>query len=64
MIWQALRDWWRQWRCPEHVWAWERNVYGDEINWLNCRSIWVCEKCAKWERRQCLHIPPREVADA
>lgn len=24
--------------------SWYRNVYGDEINRLNCRSIWIDEK--------------------
>ena len=29
----------------KHSWEWEQNVYGDPINYLNCRSIWKCEKC-------------------
>lgn len=24
-----------------------RNVYGDEINQLNARSIWRCKRCAR-----------------
>lgn len=24
--------------------TWKRNVYGDEINLANCRSIWLDEK--------------------
>jgi hypothetical protein len=29
----------------KHSWKWEQNVYGDPINYLNCRSIWKCKKC-------------------
>jgi len=29
----------------KHSWKWKENVYGDPINYLNCRSIWKCEKC-------------------
>lgn len=29
-----------------HEWQFERNIYGDEINWVGgCRSWWVCPKC-------------------
>ena len=25
-----------------------RNIYGDEINYANCRSYWKCDRCSKW----------------
>jgi ribosomal protein L37AE/L43A len=28
-----------------HHWEWKHNVYGDAINYFNCRSIWKCDKC-------------------
>jgi len=31
---------------------WKRNVYGDEINYLNCRSIWVDNKGREYRVRQ------------
>lgn len=41
-----------------HTFAWERNIYGDEIvfnDWK--RSVWRCANCGKWETRDDLHYP-------
>jgi len=32
----------------KHTLAWVRNIYGDEINATNCRTVWICEKCGKY----------------
>ena len=32
-----------------------RNIYGDEINLMNGRSLWVCEKCGADMVRRELH---------
>ncbi|QQO97085.1 hypothetical protein Nekkels1_8 [Cellulophaga phage Nekkels_1] len=29
-----------------------RNVYGDEINYINCRSLWVDQKSRTWRVEQ------------
>lgn len=34
----------------KHEYQFERNVYGDEINWCRCRSYYRCAKCGKWKR--------------
>lgn len=31
-----------------HSLAWVRNIYGDEINATECRTVWICEKCGKY----------------
>jgi hypothetical protein len=31
----------------KHALAWVRNIYGDEINATNARTLWICEKCEK-----------------
>lgn len=31
--------------CKHYKVLFVRNIYGDEINALNCRSIWECAKC-------------------
>lgn len=43
--------WWIRWFCVIPTWkalawdlTWKRNIYGDEINYINCRSIWVDKK--------------------
>jgi len=40
-----------RWFC-RHALAWVRNIYGDEINSTNARTLWKCEKCGKlkWDR--------------
>lgn len=47
----AIKLWWFRWFCVIPVWKalawdliWKRNVYGDEINHINCRSVWVDKK--------------------
>lgn len=32
-----------------------RNVYGDEINYINARSIWVCKDCNRTIRKNELY---------
>lgn len=39
----------------KHEYQFERNVYGDEINWCNCRSYYRCVKCGKTKRGQYLN---------
>ena len=31
----------------KHDYRFVRNIYGDEINYLNKRSEWKCSKCGK-----------------
>lgn len=50
---KMIRDWWVSLWC-DHTWVHERNIYGDEINHLNARSIWSCNKCKKQQLRQSL----------
>ena len=33
--------------CRHREIDWETNVFGDQINLLNCRSIWICQNCHK-----------------
>ena len=40
--------------CKHQVCDFVRNVYGDEINYLNCRSLWKCRKCGAEVKRQFL----------
>ena len=39
----------------KHDFEFKRNIYGDEINFLNGRSIWNCKKCNKEKIGQYLH---------
>ncbi|QIK61262.1 hypothetical protein G7050_16025 [Dysgonomonas sp. HDW5A] len=32
----------------EHEYQFVRNIYGDEINFFNARSLWRCPKCGKY----------------
>lgn len=34
----------------KHEWEFWRNVYGDEINFLDCRSLYTCKKCGLLKR--------------
>jgi predicted RNA-binding protein YlxR (DUF448 family) len=38
--------------CRHNHQVFLRNVYGDEINELNARSLWLCTKCKKITRSQ------------
>ena len=38
-----------------HALHFMENIYGDRINMLNARSIWICTKCGKCEYRKELH---------
>ena len=40
--------------CKHQVCDFVRNVYGDEINMLNCRSLWKCRKCGAEVKRNFL----------
>ena len=40
-----------------HDWQFARNIYGDEINLMNGRSWWVCNKCGAGSVRRELHTP-------
>ena len=33
--------------CYRHAFKFVRNIYGEEINQLNARSIWKCSNCDK-----------------
>ncbi len=41
-----------------------RNVYGDEINLLNARSIWKCGHCGKVSYSAILHRPGDPLRNA
>lgn len=45
----------------KHDWEFIRNVYGDEINQLQCRSIWRCHYCGKEKFSTHLEPPPVPV---
>lgn len=34
---------------------WIRNIYGDEINHINCRSLWI-DKKGRWYRIEQLRL--------
>jgi hypothetical protein len=36
-----------------------RNVYGDEINVVNARSVWRCSRCGRVRYKQ--HLAPEEA---
>lgn len=37
-----------KWLFCRHEYVFERNIYGDEINWVSGRrSWWRCKKCGK-----------------
>lgn len=40
----------------KHTFVLVRDIYGDEINYTNNRSIWKCIHCGKIEYREKLHI--------
>lgn len=59
---KSLLQWWAEMCCPDHKYDFVRNVYGDEINALNARSIWICRYCRKVRFDKELHSlsePPR-----
>lgn len=39
--------WFKSLFCKHAEREFVRNVYGDEINELHCRSIWRCAKCKR-----------------
>lgn len=45
----------KQLLCSHPYWKFVRNIYGDEINYTNARSIYKCEKCGKYKFSQTLH---------
>lgn len=47
-------SWLRKLLC-KHDYHHIRNIYGDEINTANCRSVWMCNKCYKWDYRHYLY---------
>lgn len=34
-----------------HDYRFHRNIYGDEINVANARSLWLCHQCGAWQAR-------------
>ncbi len=47
-------NWLRRLFCA-HRYEWMRNIYGDQINEWNARSLWRCDRCGSLVRRQSLH---------
>lgn len=45
----------------KHDWQHSRNIYGDEINYLNARSIWHCTVCRSAQFRD--YLVKREGID-
>lgn len=41
--------------CKHYKVIFWRNVYGDEINALNCRSVWECANCKAIVKSPYLH---------
>lgn len=35
--------------CEHDYSRFARNIYGDEINYANARSVWQCRKCGKYQ---------------
>lgn len=42
--------------CEHKDVIFERNVHGDEINHLNCRSVWMCRRCGSTLYSQQLNV--------
>ena len=42
--------------CRHYKVEFVSNVYGDQINYFNCRSFWKCVKCGEYVKSQQLHI--------
>ena len=42
-----LKNWFKRLLC-KHELAWVRTIHGDEINVLNARTVWICEKCGEY----------------
>lgn len=49
-----FRKWAKQLTC-DHEFEFDRNFYGDQINYFNARSLWKCKKCGKLDYRDQLH---------
>jgi hypothetical protein len=41
-------SWLKRLFCKHYKQTFIRNIYGDEINHLNARSVWKCDKCGKY----------------
>lgn len=61
---------WRAWvrarlGCARngHEWSHHRNIYGDEINALGARSVWICSACGKVDYRASLHSPTHRICE-
>jgi len=44
----------------KHDYEFLENIYGDEINYLNCRSLWKCKKCGKIKKSNKLYYGENE----
>lgn len=54
-----LRDFLYRLLC-RHVYMFDRNIYGDEINRTGYRSWWRCCKCGKYKGSERLYMPDKE----
>lgn len=52
-----IHIWIKRLFCKHYKLKFWRNVYGDEINALNCRSVWECANCQKVILSPYLHQP-------
>jgi len=34
-----------------HDYRFHQDIYGDEINLANARSLWLCHQCGAWQAR-------------
>lgn len=51
----AYTFWFKYIRCACKSQSFVRNIYGDEINFLNARSIWQCDACGQYHRKGSLY---------
>lgn len=43
---------WKRLRCKHEEGFFRRNIYGDEINYANARSVYQCADCGKYIYKQ------------
>jgi hypothetical protein len=63
IVWEALKGrylprapWRKRLLCKHAPLHWVRNIYGDEINATDARSLWQCTKCGAYCYSQKLRL--------
>jgi len=46
-----MKPWYLRLFCRHKRQEFVRRIYGDEINWVGCRELWVCVDCGRTIRK-------------